>query len=92
MGDDVLPGNLGLWDQKLALQWIQRNIAQFGGDPDKVTLFGQSSGGMCVYYHLTSPQSKGLFHAAIIQSGFGTLPFGRSDNHPAHYARFLFLF
>eukprot|EP00095_Tigriopus_kingsejongensis_P011010 maker-scaffold1087_size63509-snap-gene-0.13 protein:Tk11010 transcript:maker-scaffold1087_size63509-snap-gene-0.13-mRNA-1 annotation:"hypothetical protein DAPPUDRAFT_305141" len=86
-GSDLLPGNLGLWDQKLALQWVQQNIANFGGDSQKVTLFGQSSGGIMVSYHVLSPQSHGLFQAAIIQSGMPTLPFGKSDEHPGFYAK-----
>ena len=51
------------------LNWVQRNIAQFGGDPERVTLFGQGSGAACVSYHSVSTLSKGLFHRAIGQSG-----------------------
>ncbi|CAL8068472.1 unnamed protein product [Orchesella dallaii] len=68
-GDDVIPGNNGLKDQVLAFKWIQKNIKEFGGDPNKVTIFGVSAGGASVHYHLLSPLSKGLFHRAIIQSG-----------------------
>uniref|UniRef100_A0A1B6CDB8 Carboxylic ester hydrolase n=1 Tax=Clastoptera arizonana TaxID=38151 RepID=A0A1B6CDB8_9HEMI len=64
-----LPGNAGLKDQVLALEWVQRNIVCFGGDPSKVTLMGISAGAASVEYHLLSPLSKGLFHAAILQSG-----------------------
>ncbi|TRY61736.1 hypothetical protein TCAL_13366, partial [Tigriopus californicus] len=88
-GKDDFPGNLGLWDQRLALQWIQKNIAVFGGDKNKVTLFGQSSGGIMVSYHILSHQSQHLFHAAIIQSGAITLPIAKSDNHPGFYAQAL---
>lgn len=61
-------GNYGLLDQQAALRWVRDNIAGFGGDPDKVTLAGQSAGGMSVCDHLVAPGSAGLFRAAIIQS------------------------
>lgn len=66
-GGDV--GNYGLQDQQAALRWVRDNIGQFGGDPDKVTLAGESAGGMSVCDHLVAPGSAGLFRAAIIQSG-----------------------
>jgi para-nitrobenzyl esterase len=62
-------GNYGLADQQAALRWVRDNIADFGGDPDKVTIAGESAGGMSVCDHLVAPESKGLFRAAIIQSG-----------------------
>lgn len=61
--------NYGLMDQQFALTWVRRNIAAFGGDPDNVTLMGESSGGANVFNHLVSPRSTGLFGRAIIQSG-----------------------
>ena len=57
--DAVVPGNNGLKDQVMALRWVQQNIAQFGGDPGNVTIFGGSSGGACVHYHMLSPMSEG---------------------------------
>ncbi|WP_437963494.1 carboxylesterase family protein [Sorangium sp. So ce260] len=62
-------GGYGLEDQRAALEWVKANIGAFGGDPGKVTLFGESAGGISVCMHLVSPPSKGLFHRAIIESG-----------------------
>ncbi|CAD6240198.1 GSCOCT00002551001.2-RA-CDS [Cotesia congregata] len=62
-------GNAGLKDQTLALQWVKRNIDKFGGDPNRVTIFGQSAGSASVGFHVLSPLSKGLFHGAIYMSG-----------------------
>ncbi|XP_050430240.1 juvenile hormone esterase-like [Adelges cooleyi] len=67
--DEAIPGNFGLKDQVMALRWVQENIADFGGDPTSVTIFGESAGGASTGYHLLSPMSKGLFHKAILQSG-----------------------
>ncbi|XP_050072058.1 juvenile hormone esterase [Anopheles maculipalpis] len=63
------PGNNGLKDQNLVLQWIRDNVASFGGDPHSVTVFGESAGGASGTYHMMSPLSKGLFHRVISQSG-----------------------
>lgn len=61
--------NLGLHDQVVALRWIREHIADFGGDPDRITIFGESAGGMSVGCLLASPESSGLFRRAIAQSG-----------------------
>lgn len=64
-----ISGNYGILDQQLALQWVQQNVAAFGGDPRKVTIFGESAGGISVHAQLASPLSAGTFHRAIVQSG-----------------------
>lgn len=68
-GDSAAPGNFGMLDQVLALKWTKDNIHAFGGDPNRVTLCGQSAGGASVVYHTISPLSKDLFRGAIAQSG-----------------------
>uniref|UniRef100_A0A1I7TFI7 Carboxylic ester hydrolase n=1 Tax=Caenorhabditis tropicalis TaxID=1561998 RepID=A0A1I7TFI7_9PELO len=68
-GDEVCRGNFGLWDQTLALKWVQKHISSFGGDPDNVTLFGQSAGGACVDLLALSPHSRDLFKKVVPMSG-----------------------
>ena len=64
-----VPGNAALKDQIMALKWIQQNIAYFNGDPNNVTLFGESAGAASTHYLMLTPQAKGLFHKAILMSG-----------------------
>ncbi|KAL5014368.1 hypothetical protein ScPMuIL_008638 [Solemya velum] len=68
-GDAQAPGNYGLWDQRKALEFVRDNIRSFRGNPNLVTIFGQSTGAASVGLHLVSPRSVGLFHQAIMMSG-----------------------
>ena len=65
------PTNFGFLDQKAGIEWVKRNIANFGGDPENITILGQSAGGVSVFSHLCSPQTEGLFQKAVIQSSAG---------------------
>ena len=70
--DGKIPGNLGFHDQHLALKWVNKNIGDFGGDKDRVTIFGQSAGGSSVVLQGLYPQNKGLIHRVISESGVPT--------------------
>ncbi|XP_019637958.1 PREDICTED: fatty acyl-CoA hydrolase precursor, medium chain-like [Branchiostoma belcheri] len=72
--EDEAPGNFALLDQVKSLQWVQNNIRNFGGDPDRVTIFGESAGGFSVAFNVMSPLATGLFHRAISESGAGLMP------------------
>ncbi|KAE8582583.1 hypothetical protein XENTR_v10020177 [Xenopus tropicalis] len=73
-GDSNAPGNYGLWDQHMAIAWVKRNIAAFGGDPNNITLFGESAGGASVSLQTLTPYNVGLIKRAISQSGVGLCP------------------
>ncbi|OCT67110.1 hypothetical protein XELAEV_18038392mg [Xenopus laevis] len=79
-GDSNLPGNYGLWDQHMAIAWVKRNIAAFGGNPDNITIFGESAGGASVSLQTLSPYNKGLIKRAISQSGVGMSPWALQSN------------
>lgn len=74
--------NFGLLDMVAALDWVQENIAAFGGDPENVTLFGVSAGGQAVNMLMVSPQAAGKFHRAIAQSGYATWALPRASGAP----------
>ncbi|XP_004616283.1 cholinesterase [Sorex araneus] len=92
-GNTEAPGNMGLFDQQLALQWVQQNIAAFGGNPRSVTLFGESAGAGSVSLHLLSPGSHPLFTRAILQSGssnapWAVIPLNEAKNRTLTLAKF----
>ncbi|XP_062595093.1 carboxylesterase 5A-like [Saccostrea cucullata] len=74
LNDPVAGGNYGIMDQILALQWVKENIFSFGGDPDSITIFGESAGGMSTSLLSLIPSNRGLFHRVISQSGTSNSP------------------
>ncbi|CAG2180813.1 unnamed protein product, partial [Oppiella nova] len=81
---------MGLYDQLLGLKWVNENIEQFGGDPKKITIFGESAGSMSVGAHILSPLSRGLYQRAILQSGAPNSYLG-SESREQGYKKTLFL-
>ncbi|XP_071492971.1 acetylcholinesterase-like [Diadema antillarum] len=79
-GDSASPGNYGMLDQVMALEWVRDNIQYFGGDPSKVTIMGESAGAGSVGLHIVSPLSQGLFHQAIMESGNALCPWAADTN------------
>ncbi|EFA06759.1 esterase B1 [Tribolium castaneum] len=84
-----IPGNAGLKDMVLALQWVQNNIQNFCGDPNNVTIFGESAGSVAVHYLYLSPKTKGLFHKAICQSGCALNTWGEGSTNGLIIAKHL---
>lgn len=74
LGTSEYSGNMGLKDQQLAMQWINENIEAFGGDRERITLFGHSAGSASTHYHVLAPSSRGLFTNAIMMSGVAINP------------------
>ncbi|XP_072929862.1 carboxylic ester hydrolase [Epargyreus clarus] len=74
LDNEEVSGNMGLKDQVMALKWVRDNIEYFGGDPTRVTIFGESAGAASVHLHMLSSASQGLFHGAIAQSGLALSP------------------
>ncbi|XP_006894494.1 PREDICTED: bile salt-activated lipase-like [Elephantulus edwardii] len=87
-GDSNMPGNYGLRDQHMAIAWVKRNIAAFGGDPNNITIFGESAGGASVSLQTLSPYNKGLIRRAISQSGVGVSHWAIQKN-PLFWAKWM---
>jgi juvenile-hormone esterase len=81
-GDDDMPGNFGLKDQALGIKWTVRNIAAFGGNPNRITLIAQSAGAVSANFHMMSPQTKNLFHRVILMSGTVLTPYAYINRDP----------
>ena len=79
------PCNFGFLDQKAGIDWVKRNIANFGGDPDNITIFGQSAGGGSTLAHLCSPKAVGSFNRAIVESAGGVAVTYPSNKQMRHY-------
>ncbi|OZC06310.1 Carboxylesterase [Onchocerca flexuosa] len=78
-GDEICPGNFGIWDQVMALKWVKENIEYFGGDPDRITVIGQSAGAASADLLALSPHSRDLFKQIILLGGNAECPWAVSD-------------
>jgi len=86
-GNDIVSGNMGLKDQQLAIQWVRYNIHHFGGDPNRITIFGESAGAISVQAQVLSPWNNGLLKGAIAQSGSILNLHFEPEGEPLKYAR-----
>ena len=86
-GEPNAPGNFGLWDQHLAIKWVRHNIAAFGGDTDRITLFGQSAGSASALYQALYPGNRGLFQRVIAMSGSALSPWALHRPNAARFAK-----
>ncbi|CAL8100204.1 unnamed protein product [Orchesella dallaii] len=84
-GDGAIRGNMGMKDQTMALRWLKENVEVFGGDPNKITVLGESAGGCAAHLHMFSKMSQGLFHNVISESG-STLHFWAVNKDPRKQA------
>ncbi|XP_072020499.1 acetylcholinesterase-like [Amphiura filiformis] len=78
-GDEASPGNYGMFDQLESLKWVQRNIEVFGGDPNRVTIFGESAGAASAGFHLLSKESHSFFNQVILESGAASCDWAFTD-------------
>ena len=86
--EDNLSGNYGLWDQHMAIKWVNTHIESFGGDPQRVTLFGQSAGSASAVYQAMFKGNEGLFQRVILQSGSANSPWAYDHNPADMYISF----
>lgn len=82
-------GNMGLWDQKMAIQWVHDNIEDFAGDPEKVTVIGNSAGGASVLYQALNPSNRGLFQRIVTQSGSVLAQWAQQYNPAGQFLEFV---